>query len=184
MTPLRAILSLLLVLPACAARPATTESPTLPAAWTGGPFAPVSLRIHPLTHIDPGPPLARGAVADECTIVLHFELKDRVGDAVKGLGRASVQLYRPGEGVTPGIETQALVWEIPEMTDPEANSARFDQTVRTYRVPLVAPRWVAEHVDPARPAATPWLRLRVTLATDAGTGPDAKFLDDEFILQR
>jgi len=184
MTPLRAILPVLLLLPACAARSTTAESSILPAAWAGGPFAPVTLRIHPLTHIDPGPILPRGAVADDCTIVLHVELKDRFGDAVKGLGRVSVQLYRPGEGVTPGIETQALVWEIPEMTDPEANSARFDQTVRTYRVPLVAPRWVADHVAPARPDATPWLRLRVTLAIDAATGPDAKFLDDEFILQR
>src|SRR4051812_29835024 len=60
------------------------------------PFAPASLRVHPLTHVD----LVEGEKGSAPTseVVLHFELLDRYGDAVKGLGIVNVELYRPGPG--------------------------------------------------------------------------------------
>jgi len=51
-------------------------------------FAPQTIRIHPLTHVD--------AVTDKggarSVIVLHLELKDRYGDTVKWLGATQVTL--------------------------------------------------------------------------------------------
>jgi len=147
------------------------------------PFDPVSLRVHPLTHVDDtGPKIG----PDQCLLVLHFELKDRYGDLVKGVGALKVELYKPGAGITPGIETQTLSWAPGEMSDPERSSERFDTATRTYRLPLAAPRWVYEwlHMQGSgvRDGAPPWLKLRVTL-----TVPDAegvpRLLSDEFVIQ-
>src|SRR6187399_1229649 len=55
------------------------------------PFAPATLRIHPLTHIDTGE-RSQHPQTQACEVVLHFELLDRFGDSVKGLGSLSVEL--------------------------------------------------------------------------------------------
>jgi len=137
------------------------------------PFAPVSLRVHPLTHIDPG--WEREGVAPEnAQLVLHFELLDRYGDSVKGLGTVHVELYRPG-AATVGTETQELAWDVEGMNTPEANTRRFDNATRTYRVPLVAPTWISDT------AQRGYIRVRVTMRT---AGPDGELvLQDEYAVQ-
>ena len=143
------------------------------------PFRPVALRIHPLTHID----AARAGSPDKTSIVLHFELKDRFGDAVKALGTLSVELDKPGAGVTPGMESRELTWEVPELADPQGNADRFDPPTRTYRIVLSAPRWVAEWMAlPAaqRKDAPNWLRMRAVMRL---VGEDGKVLDDEYVIQ-
>src|SRR5262245_32544279 len=179
-----AAIILLLLLSACgSSRPA---GPTQPAPTDGtalapmdpAAFAPVSLRIHPLTHVEPWP-----GHAGRCLLVLHFELKDRFGDAVKGLGRLQAQLYKPGAGVTPGIETQELTWDVPGMDAAQTNSDRFDQATRSYRVPLGAPMWVHDWLNKTDKASPGWVKVRVSLTV---LGPDGqpKFLTDEFIVQK
>ncbi|CAG0952809.1 hypothetical protein PHYC_00293 [Phycisphaerales bacterium] len=153
--------------------------PTMPH-----PFDPVTLRVHGLTHIDPtGPKVG----ADQCLLVLHFELKDRFGDTVKGLGPLKVELYKPGAGVAPGIETQALSWELPDFADPEANASRFDTATNTYRIPLIAGKWADQWLDPGneglRERAPAWLKVRASLSTQ-DADRRAVLLSDEFVVQR
>ncbi|MBI1190677.1 MAG: hypothetical protein GC200_08380 [Tepidisphaera sp.] len=141
-------------------------------------FAPATLRIHPLTHIEKGP--QAGLAAGQCTVVLHLELKDRFGDSVKGLGTLRVELFKPGAGVSPGIESQALSWDVNDLAEAEGNSRRFDQSTRTYRIPLVAPAWVAEWgKKDASGASQGYLKLRAVLTTTEG--PE-RYLEDEFVL--
>ncbi len=164
-----------LVLAACS--PRGLHRPDLPV--DGGvisayPFAPVALRIHPLTHIEARP----GANADEQSqLILHMELLDRYGDAVKGLGVLHVELYKPTSSQSSGLETQELAWDVTGMDAPEANTRRFDIATRTYRVPLLAPGWVADTI-----AAGGWLKVRAVLDTPSDSAqPQA--LEDEFIVQ-
>ncbi|MDX2131604.1 MAG: hypothetical protein SFY69_06105 [Planctomycetota bacterium] len=151
---------------------------------TAGPFDPVALRIHPLTHIERGGP---GVGPDECLLILHLELSDAYADPVKGLGSLTVELFRPGAGPTPGMESQSRRWAVPNFSDPPANSARFDPATRTYRVPLVVEAWVFDWLDPAnaplRNGAPAWVKVRAVLETaDAAGAP--LLLADEFIVQR
>lgn len=159
--------------------------PSRPPGQGGGPlhepFAPVAVRVHPLTHVD-----TAGVPADQSVLVLHVELKDRFGDTVKGLGKLKVQLYRPGSGTAPGLEKQELSWEVPDLANPEINASRFDQATRTYRLPLKAPRWVADW--PNRSAAgesengRDWLKVRVVFTAIDADGSE-RFLEDEYVLQ-
>lgn len=160
----------------------TVFSKPQPAPIPAGtyPFAPVVLRVHPLTHVEAAP---AGTSPDQCVLVLHLELRDRYGDSVKGLGRLKVELYTPGEGVAPGIERQALTWHVDGFDDPEANTSRFDAATRTYRLPLLADRWVAQWLsregEAARHGQPAWLKVRAALTIDG----DARVLADEFVLQ-
>ncbi len=146
--------------------------------WTAtDPFRPVTLRVHPLTHIDPA------RAGDKGLIILHFELKDRFGDAVKALGTLRIELDKPGGGATPGMETQELTWDIAELAEPQGNADRFDPATRTYRVVLAAPRWVTEwaSLPPAqRKDAPAWLRLRAVMKL-AGEGQT--MLEDDYVIQ-
>lgn len=150
-----------------------------PAPATGCAFAPVGLRIHPLTHVDASAP---GVPPDKCLLVLHLELRDRFGDTVKGVGRLHVELLKPGAGMAPGIETQAMTWEVAAFADPEPNSRRFDPSTRTYRLPLLADPWVAAWLAREHGSSEPaWLKVRAALLTaEGGDHP----LADEFIIQK
>lgn len=164
-----------LTLGGCTVGDATDVAPAIVGAPA---FAPATLRIHPLTHIEKGP--QAGLAAGQCTVVLHLELKDRFGDSVKGLGTLRVELFKPGAGVSPGIESQALSWDVGDLAEAEGNSRRFDQSTRTYRVPLVAPAWVAEWgKKDASGASQGFLKLRAVLTTSEG--PE-RYLEDEFVL--
>jgi hypothetical protein len=172
---------LILALAGCRTAPPPDPAPHVDGArdrqprTTRYPFAPATLRIHPLTHVDVEPGRTQGS-----EVILHLELLDRYGDSVKGLGTLTVELYKPGPGMTPGIETQELTWEVPGMDDPDQNTRRFDVATRTYRIPLSAPRWVIDAVSPGRGPG--WLKVRAVLAVP-GEGGEARYLEDEYVIQ-
>lgn len=177
--PLLALTSLLMaMLAGCGTGGAAQASPDPATPAAACPFEPAVARVHPLTHVDARSP---GVAADKCLLVLHLELRDQFGDAVKGVGDLKVELYKPGPGTSPGMETQAMVWEVPAFAQAEANSARFDPATRTYRLPLVADRWVAQWLSAEggalRAGSPAWLKVRVVLA--AGGRP----MVDEFVVQ-
>ncbi|TVS09145.1 MAG: hypothetical protein EA423_00480 [Phycisphaerales bacterium] len=96
-------------------------------------FAPVVMRLHPLTHVDRTP-------AGQPIIVCHIEFADSWGDTVKAAGDLAVLLYRP-RGATGATGTQELRWDI-DLTDPETNAAHYDPATRTYRIQLGRlPEW-------------------------------------------
>jgi len=124
-------------------------------AWAGGPFAPTSLRVHPLTHVEldeDGRPV----------LVCHVEFADRWGDVVKATGMLRVEVVRVGEDV----ESAGVAWEI-DLSDLETNVQRFDPVTRTYRLHLGGlGEWARALVeDGGEPVAA-----RV-MATLVGTGP-------------
>lgn len=132
------------------------------------PFRAVSMRIHPLTHVDAG-------AGGSSTIMLHFELLDRFGDSVKSPGVLRVELTKPADGSVAGMETRELSWELPELVDADENFRRFDLPTRTYRVPLVAPAWVGERL--AKKASR--LTIRASMELPAVERPAR----DEFVIQ-
>ncbi len=180
----------------------------------GSAFSPAAVRIHPLTHVEfsPADP-ASGSAADRSTLILHLEVLDAWADTTKALGTLRVDLFRPGPGVAPGIETQTLAWDVTDLQDPETNSRRYDRATRTYRLPLRGPAWMSAWLDreaAVRENRPAWLRVRVffqPLGTDpnqplapivvaegtveagdestaAVLGPVGIILRDEFVLQR
>lgn len=174
------VVALTASLAGCGAPGAPSAAPGSATRTPAGecPFEPVVVRVHPLTHVDARSP---GVAADKCLLVLHLELRDRFGDAVKGVGDLKVELYKPGPGTSPGMEAQALVWEVSAFAQAETNSARFDPATRTYRLPLVADRWVTQWLSPEggalRAGSPAWLKVRVALG--AGGRP----MVDEFVIQ-
>lgn len=138
------------------------------------PFAPVSMRVHPLTHVDAAGGAGSGAELGDgmCLLVLHLEMKDAYADTVKGVGSLRVELAR-GEG-------ESVAWDVSEMLDPKANSARFDAATRTYRLPLKAPAWTAAW---ARGEGSAKVTLRAMFTMLAGDGRRS-VLRDEFVLAR
>jgi hypothetical protein len=141
------------------------------------PFAPVALRVHPLTHVD-----TAKAAGGASVIVLHLELRDNWGDTAKGMGRLSVLLYKPGSGMQPGLESQELRWDVPGFEDPNENMALYDVATRTYRVQLEAPEWVGAAIHDPKGNESGWFTIRAVLS--AGTDAEARYLSDEYVLQK
>lgn len=144
------------------------------------PFAPVTMHIHPLTHTDEKAP-------GGCSIILHFELRDAFGDGCKAVGPLRVEMFRPAAGgVAPGLETQELVWDVPELVDPANNTRRFDQATRTYRVPLLVNRALCDQLtaDPSkRGRDSRWIKLKATM-TVRGTDGGEKQISDEYVVSQ
>lgn len=136
-----------------------------------GPFAPVSLRIHPLTHIATLPD--QGAV-----IVCHLEFKDRWHHTVKAAGPLEIQLYRPVGGLRADVDRQDLRWPL-QLDDLERNADWFDPVTRTYRIQLEAPPGVI----PPEGARDATLRLRAVFIARAPDGAEVALRDD-FVIQR
>lgn len=91
-------------------------------------FEPVELRIHPLTRLREDPEVPGRSVD------LYFELIDRWGHGVKGLGVLTVEL----RAVSAGGQRdpfQLRTWTV-AMTDPAQSSAAFDRVTRTYHLTL------------------------------------------------
>lgn len=111
----------------------------------GGPFAPVALLLHPLTHDDlddDGRPV----------LIVHVELRDRWGDPVKGAGSLRLVVFR--DDPTLGTEGEALAWTI-DLRDLSLNARLYDPTTKTYRMTL-------EDIGPVLAAAGgPGARLRL-----------------------
>ena len=91
------------------------------------PFAPETMRVHPLTRF------TTDAVDGDPRIDAHFELFDANRDPVKALGLVSFQLYR--EDVGSGSPIQLERWQV-DLTDPAANAEPYDRVTRTYRLSL------------------------------------------------
>jgi hypothetical protein len=143
-------------------------------------FAPQTIRIHPLTHVD--------AVTDKSgarsVIVLHLELKDRYGDTVKWLGATHVTLSKPVVGMTPGLETQELRWDVPGMTQPDGNASHFDPTTRTYRISLEAPEGIARYLSEAPRGDGPAAYVKVKVVFTIRAEGRERLLTDEFVVRR
>lgn len=119
------------------------------------PFAPVEIRIHPLTR------LVREQDEDGGSrIEAHIEMLDEVGDGVKGAGQLTIELYR-GSGPVAGVgeEDQVQRWTL-DLVDRRANAGAYDRVTRTYRVVLTGlPLFIK---------GPEGLTLRVRLTTPAG----------------
>ncbi|MBK9188073.1 MAG: hypothetical protein IPM33_03860 [Phycisphaerales bacterium] len=157
----------------------TPKKPNAGGGFAGAPasepFAAVTIRVHPLTHAE-GP--SAGQPPDRGLIVLHYELKDRYGDVVKSIGKLRVQMYKPGGAGASGVERQELAWEVADLADPDENSRRYDRTTRTYRIPLIAPAWVASWQS----GGGTGLKLRVVY-TVIGADASERYLEDEYVMQ-
>jgi hypothetical protein len=144
------------------------------------PFAPVALRVHPLTHVDPGQAGAAGE-AGVALVILHVELLDRFGDTVKAAGPVKVELYRPGAGAMAAMETREAEWWLTEMAEPEVNASRFDRATRTYRLPLRLSGWPAAWAQGGEGPA--YVRL-VVMAECVGPDGRERSLEGEYVLRR
>lgn len=105
-------------------------------AGAEAPLSAERLAIHPLTRF--------AADADgNPVIVCHFELRDRFEQAIRALGTARVELFRPGSEFADGSQTQDLIWRT-DLSTPEANARQFDDLVtRTYTLSLGGlPDWL------------------------------------------
>lgn len=130
----RRVCSLLLGAACCAACIGPGER-TVPASWSpSDPFAPVHMRIYPLTHVERGP-------SGVARLVAHFEFTDRWYDTTKAAGRLEVFLFRPGPSA--GTEERRVRWEL-DLTDLDRNADWYDPVTRTYRMQLDLPGWADE----------------------------------------
>lgn len=151
----------------CKAQP-TAQS----QSWSGplapaGPFAATSLRVHPLSHYDIG-------VAGDPRVVVHIELEDRWGDAVKASGELSIRLRDP----RPGAEDRSAKWDIP-LRDLELNNKLYDPATLTYRITLGhLPAWLRNETG-----QDPEISVEATLRTTGPTGTLAS-LHDEYTMRR
>lgn len=135
------------------------------------PFAPASIRIHPITHLNVGND-------GQPMIILHVEFRDFWGETCKGVGSIVVELYRPSAGPRAGLEVQELVWEV-DLTDLQRNARLYDPATRTYRLQLAnLPGWI--RVDPNATTGQR-VRLKVTLAAPDETGAQI-ILEDAYVL--
>lgn len=121
----------------------------------GNPFAPVEVRVHPLTR------LVREKDEDGgFRIEAHIEMLDAAGDGVKGAGTLVIELYR-GSGPVAGVgeEDQLDRWSI-NLADLAVNAEAYDRVTRTYRVILTGlPNYLK---------GPEGLTLRIRLTTPSG----------------
>jgi len=128
----------------------TASSVTSPTC----PFAPTTMRIHPLTRI-----ILASDHLDKMQIDLRIELDDRFGDTTKGIGSIRIRLFpRLAENENGNPDIRLALWK-PEFQDIEANAAHFDHITRTYHFLLNVPR------GNAVPAQS---TIVITLTTDTG----------------
>lgn len=152
--------------------PAPERGPALsPTTPEPGPFAPVSLRIHPLTHVS--------ALPDgDSVIICHIEFKDRWHHAVKAAGPLEIQLYRPAtSGLRTDLDRQELRWPL-DLDDLERNADWYDPVTRTYRFQLDIPHGV----EAPRDADDSPLRLRAVFAGRTAEGGQV-ILRDDYVIQ-
>jgi len=154
---------------------------------SGNPFAPTTLRVHPLTQLELSARKPDGTPDPMPRIVLHVEMKDAYGDTVKALGTLRAELYAPGTGGSgvgsTGMEVRIADWEQPALRDAAQNARRFDQATRTYRIQLGGTAKLAEWSKSATDGPAGWLKLKVMFATLGASGEPVTLVD-EFVLQR
>ena len=148
--------------------------------FAANPFAPKSVRVHPLTQIDPAPKRADGTPDPLPRIIVHLEVKDRFGDTVKALGTFHADLFRSGATSTSAMEQKVADWTEASFMDAERNTGRFDPATRTYRIQLTAPSMVGAWKAGREQGG---LRLRVTYTTGDEAGREV-VLEDSYNLPR
>jgi hypothetical protein len=153
--------------PGCAIRP---KSPLAhQSAGPGGvqnPFAVASMHIHPLTRLDRD-------TAGAPILICHLEFKDTWDDTCKGVGKLSIQLYRPTGGRASGLGSQELAWDV-DLSSLDTNAALYDPATRTYRIPLDG---AASPSSQERDL--PKARLRAVFTTPGPHGEE-RVLEDEY----
>jgi len=101
------------------------------------PFAPSSMRVHPLTRIIPNT-----EYPDHLQIDMRLELNDRFGDTTKGIGLLRIRLFpslSSSQNGNPDI--RIALWK-PEFQDVNQNVLHFDRITRTYHFLLDVPEGV------------------------------------------
>lgn len=183
-----ALASTLTVIPALALCGCLADDPKPPVIQVpagNNPFAPVSLRVHPLTHVQ----LEGDA---KPSIICHVEVRDAWGDSAKCLGTLSIRLFGPpaaaaaagsAEGAATAGDREINRWDV-NLNDLETNAAMFDPATRTYRIQLIGgPVWLAGFAP--RPAeGTPAPKVsRAILQATLSWGPD-QAMSDDLVLSR
>lgn len=150
------------------ARPPGEGTASEHAIENPGPFAPVSIRIHPLTHIAELP-------NGQAEIVCHIEFKDRWHQPVKAAGPLEIQLYQPVGGLNAELDRQNLRWPL-ELGDLDRNADWYDAVTRTYRFQLEVPAG-------ALPGSGSLVRLRAVFVARTAEGAEITLRDD-YVIQR
>lgn len=141
------------------------------------PFAPASIRIHPLTRTVGGKDSPR-------EVVIHLEMRDAWGDSTKGVGSVMLRFVRQrvssvgSDSVPAPASDGSPRWDI-DLSDLRTNASMFDPATRTYRMQLTGvPSWVGggEGADGPRGRTL----IQATL-TQPGNAP---VLSAETILER
>ncbi len=143
-----------------------------------GPFAPASLRIHPLTHLERD---LDGSVF----LLAHIQMRDRWADICKGVGSVQFFLFKPTGLGGSGQEEQELRWEI-DLYDLDQNAIFFDPATQTYRFSLGnLPEWVEQMASGGDKTATGPGRFRIIARFTTPT-PDGgqAVLVDELVVSR
>ena len=97
------------------------------------PFAPVSIRVHPLTHLDRDDD-------GQLVLICHIALLDSWNESVRGLGELHVSFFGPGSS----RPEQNAQWTF-DLYEAAVNELLYDPATRTYRLQLGnLPPWVAE----------------------------------------
>lgn len=148
-----------------ASRPVQIPSANAPALDLGQ-IDPTALtvdriRVHPLTRWED--------VEDAPRLLVHVELRDRYGHAVKGFGELRIELEDGGD--------EPAVWSI-DLIDPDNNARYYDDLIsRTYQVNVTAlPRWVREWLAEAE--ADDWMRVNAYFRTVDSEGRERVLHDD------
>lgn len=137
------------------------------------PFAPVSLRVHPLTRTV----IAKSGKPE---MVLHVDFRDAWGDSTKGVGALAIRLFGPASGFSGGANQQLQRWDI-DLGNLDVNATMFDPATRTYRMQLTGvPDWMTEFASPANGKARPRVVVQVALTPGDGRPP----LQDEHVLAK
>lgn len=154
------------------------EVQVLDYAGKVGPFAPASLRVHPLTHLERD-------LEGQVFLLTHIQLRDQWSDVCKGVGTMQFYLYKPTGLGGAGQEEQVLRWEI-SLFDLNQNAVFFDPATQTYRFSLGdLPLWVQQMAPGGDQSATGPGRFRIIarLTTPTPDGGQA-VLADELVLDR
>lgn len=158
--------------------PGAVSTPPTFRASAVGPFAPASLRVHPLTHLE-------RALDDQVYLLVHIQLRDRWSDVCKGVGLMQFQLYQPTGLGGSGQEEQILRWEA-DLNDLERNAVFFDPATQTYRFSLRdLPAWIQQMAPGGdRSAMGPGkFRIQARLTTPTPEGPET-VLVGELVVER